>query len=274
MTVRLHRIGSFGENGEGLRIGRNRVQTLGRSCTLNESERTMPLHKGLTVLTLFICAFLATAAPAYPGNTLPEGFVDVKEVIPTIQVELRYTTDNNFIGRPIDGYSGERCILSRDAANALKQVQEKLERFGLGLKIYDAYRPQQAVDHFVRWAKDLKDTAMKKHYYPNVNKEDLFKEGYIAERSGHSRGSTVDVTIVSLAPAARGTDLDMGTPFDFFGPESWPDNPSLSPDQRAHRLLLRLVMTRHGFKPYAQEWWHFTLENEPYPDTYFSFPVQ
>jgi len=235
----------------------------------------MPLHSRIAVSIFLVCAFLAAAAPAATAaDTLPEGFVDVKEVIPAIQMELRYATDENFIGRPIDGYLGERCILTREAADALKQVQGELTRFGLGLKIYDAYRPQQAVDHFVRWAKDLKDTTMKKQYYPNVKKGDLFKKGYIAERSGHSRGSTVDVTIVSLTPPMRGTELDMGTPFDFFGPESWPDNPSLSPEQRAHRLLLRLVMTRHGFKPYAQEWWHFTLENEPYPDTYFNFPVQ
>jgi D-alanyl-D-alanine dipeptidase len=225
-------------------------------------------------LILLICAFLSATVPATAADSLPEGFVDAKEVIPTIQVELRYATDNNFIGRPIDGYLGKRCILTREAANALKQVQDELTGFGLGLKIYDAYRPQQAVDHFVRWAKDHGDTAMKKQYYPDVKKEDLFRKGYIAEQSGHSRGSTVDVTIISLAPPKRGTELDMGTPFDFFGPESWPDNLSLSPDRRAHRLLLRLVMTRHGFKPYDKEWWHFTLENEPYLDTYFNFPVQ
>jgi zinc D-Ala-D-Ala dipeptidase len=234
----------------------------------------MPHHERLTVLILLICAFLSAAMPATAADTLPDGFVDVKELIPTIHVDLRYATDDNFVGRPIDGYLVNRCILTREAAHALKQVQDELTGFGLGLKIFDAYRPQRAVDHFVRWAKDLGDTAMKSRYYPEVKKGDLFKKGYIAERSGHSRGSTVDVTIVSLTIPTYGTELDMGTRFDFFGRESWPENLSLPPDPRANRLLLRAVMMKYGFKPYSKEWWHFTLENEPYPDTYFNFPVR
>ncbi len=269
MCIRPNGFGSPGEKGKGLR-----VQTVSWSCRLNQSGHTMPLHKRFAVLTLLICAFQAVAMPVIAGDKLPEGFVYVKEVIPTIQVDLRYATDNNFIGRPIDGYRAQKCILTRGAANALRQVQDELTRFGFGLKIFDAYRPQRAVDNFVRWAEDLKDTAMKKQHYPDVNKRDLFSKGYIAARSGHSRGSTIDLTLVSLTCPNRGTELDMGTPFDFFSPKSWPDDLSIPPDARAHRLLLRSVMTKYGFKPYDKEWWHFTLENEPYPDTYFNFPVQ
>ena len=144
--------------------------------------------------------------------------------------------------------------------------------FGLGLLVFDAYRPQQAVDDFVAWSKDLNDTKTKSTYYPRIPKEFLFSQGYIAERSGHSRGSTVDLTIVSKnAPFQQ---LDMGTGFDFFGPESWPDYAEIFPQQRANRLLLQNIMVKYGFNPYPQEWWHFTLKNEPFPNTYFNFPVQ
>ena len=235
---------------------------------------TVAQRKRFIAPLFLLWSFAITAVPAIAEDKLPEGFVYVKEMIPTIQVDMRYARDNNFVGRPISGYLKPRCILTREATNALRKVQEELARFGLGLKIYDAYRPQQAVDNFVQWAKDLKDTVMKRQYYPNVKKQDLFTKGYIAERSGHSRGSTVDLTIVSLTEPTWGTELDMGTHFDFFSPRSWPDDLSLSPDQRAHRLLLRSVMTKYGFKPYDKEWWHFTLQNEPYPATYFNFPVQ
>jgi len=207
------------------------------------------------------------------SNSLPDGFVDIKEVIPSIQLEIRYYTQDNFVGQRIDGYESPKCILSKQAALALKNVQDELMSFGLGLKIYDAYRPQPAVDHFVRWAKDLNDTKMKSNYYPDVGKKNLFRDGYIAERSGHSRGSTVDVTIVSL-DSNKPEELDMGTKWDFFGPQSWPGNLSVTPVQRAHRMLLRHVMTKHGFKPLKEEWWHFTLKDEPFPSQYFDFPVK
>lgn len=148
---------------------------------------------------------------------LPEGFLYAEEVIPSIQQELRYFGNNNFVGRPIHGYRANRIILTKSAASALKAVQEELGIFGLGLLVFDAYRPQQAVNDFVNWAKDLEDIKGKSEYYPNVNKSDLFKEGYIAERSGHTRGSTVDLTLVSLI---EGQPLDMGSNFDFFGPQS------------------------------------------------------
>ena len=222
-----------------------------------------------------VCLLLVWHCPAAgQQSSLPGSFIYVNEIIPDIQVELRYFTSHNFVGERIDGYQASRCILTREAAEALKGVQDDLKPFGLGLKVYDAYRPQRAVDRFVKWAKNLNDTKMQQEFYPQVRKENLFKEDYIAEKSGHSRGSTVDLTIVSLTGPEAGTDLDMGTGFDFFGPESWPDYAGISAGPRAHRMLLLLVMEKHGFKPYPKEWWHFTLKDEPYPDIYFDFPIR
>jgi D-alanyl-D-alanine dipeptidase len=209
-----------------------------------------------------------------PEGTLPKGFVYADETIPNLRLDLRYAGSHNFIGKPVDGYLKRKCILTSEAAAALKKVQEELRPFGFGVKVFDAYRPQMAVDHFVRWARDIKDTRMKKEFYPDVDKKDLFRDGYIAAKSGHSRGSTVDLTIVSLAGQDAERELDMGSGFDFFGLRSWPDSPQISSPSRAHRLLLRLVMEKYGFKPYPQEWWHFTLKDEPWPETYFNFPVQ
>lgn len=234
----------------------------------------MKPRTSLVAFLLLFSLFVPLRSVADPVNAaLPTGFVYVDELIPDLRVELRYAGAHNFVGRRIDGYLGHRPILTREAALALRGVQEELRRFGLGLKLYDAYRPQRAVDHFVRWANDPKDSRMKEEFYPRVRKEDLFRDDYIARRSGHSRGSSVDIGIVSL-DAAAGRDLDMGSAFDFFGTESWPEYPRLSPEQRAHRMLLQTVMKKHGFRPYPREWWHFTLENEPYPDTCFDFPVQ
>ncbi|MFZ4380202.1 MAG: M15 family metallopeptidase [Polynucleobacter sp.] len=203
---------------------------------------------------------------------LPEGFVYVDQVIPSIKQDIRYFGVNNFVGRPVNGYHANRAIFTKSAALALKAVQEELSIFGLGLLVFDAYRPQQSVDDFVAWSKNAKDTKTKSAYYPRVQKNSLFSEGYIAELSGHSRGSTIDLTIVSGSAPFK--QLDMGTRFDFFGPESWPDYAGISPQQRANRLLLQNVMVKHGFKPYPQEWWHFTLDNEPFPKTYFDFPIR
>ena len=207
---------------------------------------------------------------SFQTNNLPEGFVYIKDIIPDIVVELRYHGSNNFVGQPIEGYNDSRCILTRSAADKLKNVQNELRHFGLGLKIFDAYRPQKAVDHFVRWSKNT-DTKMKAEYYPDVAKENLFKEGYISTRSGHSRGSTVDLSIISLQNMK---ELDMGTQYDFFGKESWPSNINISADQRSNRMLLQSLMKKHGFNPLKEEWWHFTVEDELFPDTYFNFPVQ
>jgi zinc D-Ala-D-Ala dipeptidase len=234
-----------------------------------------PLHmrENITLTAVFFIAlFLFTTVAT--ARDLPDGFVYVDTVITDIVVDLRYGTQNNFVGRPIDGYLSPRCILTKQAANALKKVQLDLKAFGLGLKVFDAYRPQRAVDHFVRWAKDLSDTKMKAIYYPNVDKKDLFKKKYIAHKSSHSRGSTVDLTLVDICSQGKPKELDMGSGFDFFGPVSWPSDLSVGAASRAHRMLLQRLMMGHGFMPYTQEWWHFTLKDEPHPHTYFDFPVQ
>lgn len=207
-----------------------------------------------------------------PTWALQDGFVYVDEVVPGVVVDLRYRSSDNFVGRPIDGYEGDRAILSRPAATALAAVQADLKVFSLGIKIFDAYRPQRAVDHFVRWAKDINDNKMKVEYYPDVDKQNLFKDDYIAERSGHSRGSTVDLTLVDLATPHQ--PLDMGTSFDFFAESSWPDYPGLNLQQRANRVLLQVLMAKHGFRHYPKEWWHFTFNAELYPDTYFNFVIE
>jgi D-alanyl-D-alanine dipeptidase len=223
----------------------------------------------LTVSMLSIA--LATAVSAWPGDTMPEDFVDATRVVPGLVVDMRYAGSFNFVGRPIDGYEAPLCILTRQAAEALAEVQAELQDYGLGLKVFDCYRPARAVADFVRWAEDESDTEMKATFYPDVDKSELFAEGYIAERSGHSRGSTVDLTLVYLPFAS---DVPMGTGFDFFSTRSWPTDAEQPSEVRANRLLLSSVMRRHGFEPYEYEWWHFTLADEPYPDTYFNFPVQ
>ena len=197
-------------------------------------------------------------------------FREIKKEIPSIELEMRYYGSDNFIGEPIDGYFAPKALLSREANDALKKVQKELNSFSLGLKVFDAYRPQKAVDHFVRWGRDLKDRKMKEAFYPNVEKKNLFKEGYIAEHSGHSRGSTVDLTIIDLESKF---ELDMGSSFDFFGEPSWVHYQQITAQQRANRMLLNRTMLKHGFKSYAQEWWHFTLKNEPYKK-YFDFNIE
>jgi len=225
----------------------------------------------LLLLVLFVLQG-ERQAMAQNGNEMAfEYFVDLQEFIPGIKIELRYFGEDNFVGQVIDGYHAEKVFMTREAAAALAHVQGELDVFGMSLKVFDAYRPQRAVDHFVRWAQDLEDTKMKAKYYPTVAKKDLFSDGYIAERSGHSRGSTIDLTIVDLED---GQELEMGTDWDFFDPSSWPSNQDLPAQTRANRNLLNAVMTRHGFKALPEEWWHFTLESEPFPDTYFDFPIE
>ena len=202
---------------------------------------------------------------------LPEGFVYVDDKIPTIEIELRYLTNNNFVGMPIDGYNKEVAILSEQAARSLNGAQDELKKYNLSIKIFDSYRPQRAVDHFIRWARDVNDTINKGRFYPDVKKRDLFKEEYIATRSGHSRGSTLDITLVDLNTCE---ELDMGSPYDFFGRESWVNYNAITAQQRANRLLLQTIMSKHGFRNYPKEWWHFTLRAEPFPDTYFDFVIE
>jgi D-alanyl-D-alanine dipeptidase len=205
------------------------------------------------------------------AQELHKKFTHINNVDTTIKIELRYLSSNNFIGKPIDGYHKNTLIITKPTAFALKKVQQKLLKFGLSLKIFDGYRPQQSVDHFVRWAKVLNDTLMKRQYYPKVPKSELFKQGYIASKSGHTRGSTVDLTIID---ARSGKELDMGSPYDFFGTQSHPQYSKITKRQRANRLLLRNLMLTNGFAPYENEWWHFTFKNEPFPKTYFNFPIK
>jgi len=219
----------------------------------------------------FKLTFLLTFIVSFCFAQLPKGFVYVKDIIPNIEVELRYCTDYNFVGKVIDGYEENKAILTVDAVNSLKKAQAELNKQNLSLKIYDSYRPQRAVNHFVRWAKDVNDTVMKAVFYPKVKKKNLFKAGYIASKSRHSSGSTVDITIVDME---TGKELDMGSPYDFFGSESWIKNSSLNRVQRKNRSLLQKVMKNSGFRNYLQEWWHFTLREEPYRNQYFDFVVK
>ena len=199
------------------------------------------------------------------------GFVSIGEEIPDVLLEIRYYSTFNFIGERIDGYEAPIALLTREAAARLREVSDELRVEGYRLRIYDAYRPQMAVDHFMRWAKDAADTRMKAYFYPELNKASLIPGGYIAEHSGHSRGSTVDLTLFDMQTQK---DLDMGGPFDYFGELSHPDYNGVTAQQYTNRMRLRSAMQRHGFRPLSSEWWHFTLENEPYPDTFFTFPVR
>ena len=216
-------------------------------------------------------AFALTIFITFTFAQIPKNFSYLQEKIPNIKLEIRYYEENNFIGTTIDGYLAPKAILTTKATLALTKVQKELNRFDLGLKVFDAYRPQKAVDHFVRWGRDLGDVKMKSIYYPDVQKKHLFRDGYIAKKSGHSRGSTVDLTIIDLKSEV---ELDMGSFFDFFGEPSWVKYKEITAQQRANRMLLHNIMLKHGFKSYAEEWWHFTLKNEPYKKTYFDFNVQ
>jgi len=201
----------------------------------------------------------------------PDDFIDAKSIIKDLDVELRYYTNYNFVGDTINGYHANRLILTKPAAEALAKVQDSLQTMGLCLRVYDGYRPQQAVDHFIEWAKDLSDTIQKQNFYPNTPKALLFHEGYIATKSGHSRGSTLDLTVIN---ASNSEPIDMGSPYDFFGQESWVAYPNITDKQKENRQILQGVMNAFGFRSYSKEWWHFTLRNEPHPDTYFNFPIK
>ena len=198
-------------------------------------------------------------------------FVLLTDAVPDAILEIRYYGTYNFVGTRIDGYEAPIAMLTKKAAKALKAVSDDVMAKGYRLKIYDAYRPQKAVDHFVRWAADVADTTMKYCFYPNLDKSVLFEQDYIMAKSGHTRGSTVDLTLFDMA---TGKELDMGGTFDWFGEESHPDYRGITDEQYAHRMILRTAMLSHGFKPLDSEWWHFTLADEPYPDTYFTFPLR
>jgi zinc D-Ala-D-Ala dipeptidase len=235
--------------------------------------------------TIAICvglAMLACLAPATAPaqDARPPGFVDAATVVDGLVVDMRYFGTDNFVGEKIDGYERPVCLLAAPAARALAKIQHDLAPRRLGLKVFDCYRPARTVAHFVRWARRPEtDPKRKAEYYPDIDKRDLFRLGYVATRSGHSRGATVDLTIVRRTDGAEldtelGTELDMGTHYDFAGPQSWPSDKSVSAKAQDNRALLARAMTRDGFVPYSKEWWHFTLANEPFPHTYFDFPVR
>ena len=221
-----------------------------------------------------ILIFVAMFAPQAFAKVDPKdssGFVKLAEAVPDVILEIRYYSTYNFVGERIDGYENPVAYLTKEAAAALKEVSDELVKKGYRLKIFDAYRPQTAVNHFARWAKDVKDTKMKKYFYPELDKSVLFKQGYIDYKSGHSRGSTLDLTLFDMKTEQ---EVDMGGTFDYFGKKSHPDYKGLTPKQLENRMILRDAMTAHGFRPISTEWWHFILNNEPYPDTYFDFPVK
>ena len=227
----------------------------------------------LPIIILASACLAGCGGPSDNGaqGARPDSFVVVNESMPSAIFDVRYYSDANFLGAEVRGYAAPLCILAEPAAAALQRVQREVGRSGYTLKIFDCYRPQQAVDHFVAWARDKDDTEMKSEYYPNEEKSRLIEKGYIADRSGHSRGSTLDLT---LARKADSQELDMGTPFDYFDSLSNTADPRITEEQKNNRLLLKTIMERHGFVNYDKEWWHYTLEDEPYPDTYFNFPVQ
>lgn len=246
----------------------------------------------LLAATLLAVLGFGTSVCAEP---LPEGFVYLRAVDPTIVQEMRYYGPHNFIGRPIDGYHAPECILTRPAAEALVRVHREVQASGLLVKVFDCYRPQMAVNHFIRWSRDVADQTMKTAFYPNVDKADFFTLGYVAEKSGHSRGSTVDVTLVATDARApetyvpgktrlldcraaqaerfRDNGLDFGTDYDCFDPASHPDSTAVSVVARHNRAMLAELMGRHGFKPLPEEWWHFTLRDEPFPNTFLNAPI-
>lgn len=243
--------------------------------------------KTRTSMMWMLAALLMTACSKKTAKTATTDdtsqFVNLTDVVPDAILEIRYYSTYNFVGQRIDGYEAPTALLTRQAADSLKAVSDDVKRMGYRLKIYDAYRPQKAVDHFVRWAKDVNDTLMKRYFYANLDKSVLFPQEYIMERSGHTRGSTLDLTLFDMGTEK---ELDMGGTFDWFGHESHPDfcgnaetfeyapSDSLTAEQFNNRMTLRKAMMRHGFKPFFTEWWHFTLANEPFTDTYFTFPVQ
>lgn len=230
------------------------------------SQKAKRLWGGVAVLMLG----LVSLASCQKKAQMPEGFVRVTDVVPEVILEIRYYSTYNFVGTRVDGYEAPIALMTREAADSLAAVQRDLSAMGYVIKIYDTYRPQTAVNHFIRWAEQIEDTLMKAAFYPEVDKTILFDAGFICARSSHSRGSTADLTLVDLR---TGKDLDMGGVFDYFGELSYPDYEDISDEQKANRAILRDAMMRHGFKQLDTEWWHFTLANEPYPDTYFDFPV-
>ena len=202
---------------------------------------------------------------------IPDSFGNISEEIPDIILEVRYASNDNFMGRVVNGYSIPKVVLTKKALKALKNAQAEFKRLGYCIKVFDAYRPQRAVDDFMQWINVENDTVMKQNYYPQLDKKKLIPQGYIAEKSGHSRGSTLDLSLIYLDVEKKGKEVDMGGSWDFFGERSHYDYPEISLKQKENRALLQKIMIKHGFLPYAEEWWHFTLAEEPFPNKYFDF---
>ena len=197
-------------------------------------------------------------------------FVLVSDYVPAVIQEIRYHSTYNFVGDRVDGYEQPCAILTKEAARALKEISNKLNVMGYRIKVFDAYRPATAVKHFTLWGVDDLDLRMKPFFYPDLEKQELFRRGYIASKSSHSRGSTIDLTLLDMK---TGKEVDMGSPFDYFSEVSHPDYKGVTKEQYENRMFLQDMMVRGGFEPIDCEWWHFTLRDEPYPDTYFDFPV-
>lgn len=244
----------------------------------------MKLTRELILIAIFMLQGIFSIAYAQTTKSDDASqFVMLSEAVPDAILEIRYYNTYNFTGDRINGYMEPTALLTKRAADSLRAVSDELKAKGYRLKIFDAYRPQMAVDHFVRWGRDISDTLMRQYFYPKVDKRRLFELGYIASKSGHSRGSTLDLTLFDMRTEK---EVDMGGTFDWFGTESHPDcggnvttmryrqNDTLTKEQFENRMVLRRAMMRHGFRPYDCEWWHFTLRNEPYPDRYFKFPVR
>ena len=229
-----------------------------------------PVFIALISLLILTCSPIDSKNSTELNSTFKELNDGISNDLEKFEISIRYFSNNNFIGRPIPGYYANKAFLTREAADALLLAQRDFIKQGYRLKIYDAYRPQTAVDYFSAWAADLEDSQNKSQYYPNINKSQLFADGYIAAKSGHSRGSAVDLTLLEIE---SGNELDMGSPWDFFDPISWVENNQITDQQRANRKLLASVMIIHGFKPLKEEWWHFSYIEEPFPETYFDFPI-
>ena len=250
---------------------------------ISDNPKTITANKTLTPERKDTTESITTKKEEHADNAVQQtpqsephkGFVYVKNIIPDLIEDLRYFTTNNFMGAKVDGYQANVAILTKQAAEKLKEAADELREKGYVIKIYDAYRPQCAVNHFVRWSQNS-DEKNKKEYYPDLAKKNLFPR-YIARKSGHSKGSTIDMTICYKDTKE---EVDMGGHFDYFGPPSHPSFigkyslGAVTQQHKQNRMMLREVMVRHGFKPYDCEWWHFTLKNEPYPTTYFEFPVK
>jgi len=235
-------------------------------------KRFNRISKTFMLMLAALSFMLPQCANAETYSDDSSGFVVLSDVVPDIIQEIRYYSTYNFVGDRINGYNEPCALMTKEAADALKKVADYLRPKGYRLKIYDAYRPQMAVNHFMAWAKDVNDTRMKKYFYPELDKAQIIPQGYVAVKSGHSRGSTIDLTLFDMN---TGKEVDMGGTFDYFGERSHPDyKGDLTAEQIANRNILRDAMIKFGFKPLEEEWWHFTLKNEPYPDTYFTFPVQ